>query len=58
MNMVKNYFKEKFILFENLSAVGIEIKRSRDLQFINEKQIVNFEINPRLSYFNRPEKKC
>ena len=49
-------FQRKFILFENLSSVGIEIKRSRDLQFINEKQIVNFEINPRLSYFNRPEK--
>ena len=49
-------FQRKFILFENLSSVGIEIKRSRDLPYINEKQIVNFEINPRLSYFNRPEK--
>lgn len=49
-------FQRKFILFENLSSVGIEIKRSRDLEFINEKQIVNFEINPRSSYFNRPEK--
>ena len=49
-------FQRKFILFENSSAVGIEIKRSRDLQFINEKQIVNFVISPRTSYFINPEK--
>ena len=49
-------FHRKFILFENSSAVGIEIKRSRDLQFINEKQIINFEISPRTSYFINPEK--
>ena len=49
-------FQRKFILFDNLSSVGIEIKRSRDLQFINEKQIVNFEINPRTSYFLNPDK--
>ena len=39
-------FRRKFILYENLVSVQTEIKRSRDIEFINEKQVVNFEINP------------
>ena len=49
-------FRRKFILFENLSIVKTEIKRSRDLNNIEEKQVVNFEINPLNIRFNNPDK--
>ena len=38
----KELFRRKFIIFENLSTVQTEIKRSRDIEFIHEKQVVNF----------------
>ncbi len=49
-------FRRKFILFENLSTVKSEIKRSRDIKFIHEKQVVNFEVNPINIQFNNPSK--
>ena len=49
-------FRRKFILYENLASVPIEIKRSREIEFINQKQVVNFEINPINIEFNNPEK--
>ena len=49
-------FRRKFILFENLSTVQTEIKRSRDIEFIHEKQVVNFEVNPINIQFNNPSK--
>ena len=49
-------FRRKFILFENLSIVKTEIKRSRNLNNIEEKQVVNFEINPLNIRFNNPDK--
>jgi len=49
-------FRRKFILFENLSTVQTEIKRSRDIKFIHEKQVVNFEVNPINIQFNNPSK--
>ena len=33
-----------------------EIKRSRDIEFIHEKQVVNFEVNPINIQFNNPSK--
>ncbi|WP_300437361.1 DUF5103 domain-containing protein [Christiangramia sp.] len=38
-------FSRKFILYEPIAQVRAEIKRSRDLKYINEKQVVNFSIN-------------
>ncbi|MCH4821715.1 DUF5103 domain-containing protein [Gramella lutea] len=38
-------FSRKFMVYEPLTQVAAEIKRSRDLNFIDEKQIVNFSIN-------------
>lgn len=35
----------KFIVYENTAAVKVYTKRSRDLNFINTKQSVQFEIN-------------
>ena len=49
-------FRRKFILYENLVSVQTEIKRSRDIEFINEKQVVNFEINPLNIQLNNPDK--
>ena len=49
-------FRRKFILYENLVTVQTEIKRSREIEFINEKQVVNFEINPINIQLNNPSK--
>ena len=49
-------FRRKFILHENLVTVQTEIKRSREIEFINEKQVVNFEINPINIQLNNPSK--
>ena len=38
-------FSRKFMVIENIATVGVEIKRSRDLRFIEEKQVVQFAIN-------------
>lgn len=38
-------FSRKFMIMENDVSVEIEIRRSRDLNYINEKQTVQFEIN-------------
>ena len=49
-------FRRKFILYENLVTVQTEIKRSRQIEFINEKQVVNFEINTINIQINNPNK--
>jgi len=49
-------FRRKFILYENLVTVQTEIRRSREIEFINEKQVVNFEINPINIQLNNPSK--
>lgn len=38
-------FTRKFMVVENIASVRVEIKRSRDLRMINEKQVVHFSIN-------------
>jgi len=38
-------FSRKFMVYEPLTQITAEVKRSRDLQFIDEKQTVNFSIN-------------
>lgn len=37
-------FSRKFMIYENLANVGIQIKRSRNVEFIQEKQTVDFII--------------
>ena len=37
-------FSRKFLIVESVTAVGVEIKRARDLRMINEAQIVQFKI--------------
>jgi len=38
-------FSRKFMVMESVVGIGVEIKRSRDLQYIEEKQVVHFTIN-------------
>ncbi len=46
-------FTRRFLVVENIASVGVEIKRSRDLKVINEKQVVQFSINsPNLLLIN------
>lgn len=49
-------FSKKFIVYQNNTSVKVETKRSRDLSFINEKQIVQFTIKPRNDFFINPKK--
>lgn len=38
-------FSKRFILYEDIASVGTEIKRARDLKFINSQQVVNFTVS-------------
>lgn len=38
-------FSRKFMVMEPIVGVGVEIKRSRDLEYVEERQVVNFTIN-------------
>lgn len=38
-------FTRKFMIVEEQVGVGVEVKRSRDLRFVEERQSVNFTIN-------------
>jgi len=38
-------FSRKFMVYEPIVQVAVNLKRSRNLNFINEKQVVNFSIN-------------
>lgn len=48
-------FLRKFIIYENNASVKVEVKRSRDLKYINSKQSVHFEIDPGNSFFRNPD---
>jgi len=49
-------FSRKFMVYENLAKVAVAIKRSRDLKFVNTKQVVNFEISSQDFIIRNPEK--
>ena len=38
-------FSRKFMVFQPIAQVAVTIKRSRNLNFINSKQVVNFTVN-------------
>ncbi|MFO7745527.1 MAG: DUF5103 domain-containing protein [Psychroflexus sp.] len=48
-------FSRKFIVYENLVNVDLTIRRSRDLDVIDKKQVVNFEIGREDFFFRNPE---
>ncbi|MCB4799615.1 type IX secretion system plug protein [Neotamlana laminarinivorans] len=45
-------FSRKFMIYENKANVGVTLKRSRDLAFINEKQRVEILIDPKITLTN------
>lgn len=47
-------FSRKFMVVEDLVTVGVEPKRTRNFETINEKQIVNFQINSNGLVLNNP----
>ena len=47
-------FSRKFMVYEDLVNVGVAIKRSRDVKFIDTKQSVDIVINNRNFNFNNP----
>lgn len=49
-------FSRKFMIYENLVQVGAEVKRARDLNYIDEKQVVNFSVNSPDMVLINPEK--
>ena len=48
-------FSRKFMIYEDLVNVGVTIKRSRDFNYINEKQSVDFKIVSRNLILNNPK---
>lgn len=48
-------FSRRFIVYENLANVPVEIRRSRDLEYIREKQVVYFSVNSENLIFRNPE---
>ncbi|RRQ47813.1 DUF5103 domain-containing protein [Maribacter algicola] len=45
-NSYELQFSRRFIVYKDIVKVGAEVKRSRDFNFLNEKQVVHFRINP------------
>ena len=48
-------FSRKFMVYENLANVGVQLKRSRDVRDVNTKQSVDFVINTTNFSFNNPK---
>ncbi|WP_341215178.1 DUF5103 domain-containing protein [uncultured Wocania sp.] len=48
-------FSRKFMIYENKTNVGVSIKRSRDIQFIEEKQRVDIVISSNDMQLNNPK---
>jgi hypothetical protein len=44
-NRYELQFSRRFIVFKDIVKVGATVKRSRDFEFLNEKQVVQFSIN-------------
>ena len=48
-------FSRKFMIYENKVNVGVEIKRSRDVRFVNQKQSVDIVIASPAMSLNNPK---
>jgi len=49
-------FSRKFMIYEDLTNVGVSIKRSRDVKYIKQKQSVDFKISSTTLLFNNPKR--
>jgi hypothetical protein len=48
-------FSRKFMVYEESSAVGVAVKRSRDVKNINQTQTIDIKISPYSIAFNNPK---
>ena len=48
-------FSRKFMVYENIAQARINLRRSRDLKYIDEKQVVNFTIESPNLILKNPE---
>ncbi len=48
-------FTRKFMVFEDYANVGVAVRRSRDVAFVNEKQSIDVAINSSTIRFNNPK---
>ena len=49
-------FSRKFMIYNPLVSVGVEILRTRDLEYIDKKQVVNITVDLGETVFTNPEK--
>ncbi|AUP78431.1 type IX secretion system plug protein [Flavivirga eckloniae] len=49
-------FSRKFMIYENTANVGVSVKRSRDIEFIEEKQRIAIIIDSKTMQFNNPSR--
>ncbi|MDD7886638.1 DUF5103 domain-containing protein [Flavivirga sp. 57AJ16] len=47
-------FSRKFMIYENMAHVGVSVKRSRDVEFIEEKQRIDIVVDSNTMPFNNP----
>jgi hypothetical protein len=47
-------FSRKFMIYENIANVGVAIKRSRDVKYIQQKQSVDFTVSSPTMLFKNP----
>ncbi len=47
-------FTRRFTYYESIAPVGVQVTRSRDARFLNEKQTVNFTVNHPTIKLNMP----
>lgn len=50
-------FSRRFVIYTDQVTVGAEVKRTRDLQYINHKQVVQFKINSKDRPLLNPQRK-
>lgn len=49
-------FSRRFVVYENIATVGVTIKRARDVSIIDQKQVVQLNINTNNLQYRNPEK--
>lgn len=48
-------FSRKFMIYENIANVGVAIKRSRDIKYVQQKQSVDFKVSSPTIRFRDPK---
>lgn len=49
-------FSRKFMIYEDVANVGVAIKRSRDVKYVQQKQSVDINVSSRSTHFNNPSR--